>query len=679
MAFGNLLTSPQVLLVAGLAAFAQAKPCKARVDRVFRNGTIHTLDKAGSTFSAMVVTDGRITHLGSDDEVAAHIGNNTTVIELGGRVVIPGLVDSHMHVQSGGEFLLKCNLNYQALSMEELLAHVQECIEADRDTKESPNQWIEVVNMDYPSLISRSGGQTKTDLDRLKTVRPVMVRSSDFHTVFANSHALALSNITAATPDPSNGKIERIGHTQEPSGILQDDAYKMLAGPNPPTEEDSMMALRAAMKLLREEGITTFQDAAAQLNMAPLYQKLKDEGNLTSRVYFDYRLDQPATIGAVDAYVAEVKAALTARHDPAPLGPAPTLKWQAVKLFLDGVITYPSLTAAVLEPYLVPVNMSDLSGEWVSDPGTLVDPYWTPEILNKALEGLFLAGIDVQMHADADLAVRIALDAAEAFRAKHPDFTDFRLGVAHDEISDPADWPRFAELGVDAIMSFQWSQPSSFYLPDNWRSLGKERFENRLQAYREIVDAGRPITYGSDWPIDPLDEFLALKIGATRSGDPLNPNSPAAQGFPFNGTLAGKTLTRDMAIRAITNRGASFLRADDSIGSLEVGKLADAVVLENDYFSVPEEELGRNRALLTMVGGDVLYVADGADFGPGVVAKFPNSDARSHAVARRSIGGFGGKGLTEDQKAHVAALRVRGVCNHVRDHEAMHTIYPYCW
>ncbi|KLU82360.1 amidohydrolase 3, partial [Magnaporthiopsis poae ATCC 64411] len=549
MAFGNLLKSPRVLLVAGLAVCAQAKPCKTQVDRVFRNGTIHTLDKAGSTFSAMAVKDGRITHLGSDDELAAHIGNTTTVIELGGRVVIPGLVDSHMHVQSGGEFLLKCNLNYQPLSMEEILAHVQECVEADRATKESPDQWIEVVNMDYPSLIRRSGSQTKRDLDRLKTVRPVMIRSSDYHTVFANSHALELSNITAETPDPGNGKIERIGDTREPSGILQDDAYKLLAGPNPPTEEDSLMALRAAFKLLREEGITTFQDASAQLSMGPLYEKIKAEGGLTSRVYFDYRIDQPASIDGVGALVSETKAAITKLNDPSPLGPKPTLKWQAIKLFLDGVITYPSLTAAVLEPYLVPVNASDLGGEWVEDPRTLAKPYWTPAILNKAVEALFLAGIDVQMHADGDLAVRIALDAVEAFRAKHPKMTNYRLGVAHDELSNPADWPRFAELAVDPIMSFQWSQPSSFYLPDNWRSLGKERFEHRLQAHREIADAGRPVTYGSDWPIDPLDEFLALKAGVTRSGDPLNQNSPASQGFPFNGTLPGKGLTREMAIR----------------------------------------------------------------------------------------------------------------------------------
>lgn len=501
MACGSLLKSPRVLLVAGLAACAQAKLCKAQVDRVFRNGTIHTLDKAGSIFSAMAVKDGRITHLGSDDELAAHIGNTTTVIELSGRVVIPGLVDSHMHVQSGGEYLLKCNLNYQPLSMEEILAHVQECVEAERATKESPDQWIEAVNMDYPSLIRRSGAQTKRDLDRLDTVRPVMIRSSDYHTVFVNSHALEVSKITAETPDPGNGKIERIGDTQEPSGILQDDAYKLLAGPNPPTEEDALMALRAAFKLLREEGITTFQDAAAQLNMAPLYQKIKAEGGLTSRVYFDYRIDQPASIDGVDALVSDIKAAITKLNDPSPLGPEPTLKWQAIKLFLDGVITYPSLTAAVLEPYLVPVNASDLSGEWVEDPSTLPKPYWTPEILNKAVEALFLAGVDVQVHADGDLAVRMALDAVEAFRAKHPEMADYRLGVAHDELSNPDDWPRFAELAVDAIMSFQWSQPSSFYLPDNWRSLGKERFEHRLQAHREIADAGRPVTYGSDWPV----------------------------------------------------------------------------------------------------------------------------------------------------------------------------------
>lgn len=162
--------------------------------------------------------------------------------------------------------------------------------------------------------------------------------------------------------------------------------------------------------------------------------------------------------------------------------------------------------------------------------------------------------------------------------------------------------------------------------------------------------------------IDPLDEFLALKVAVTRSGDPENPNSPASQGPPFDGVFPGSGISRTSALRSITINGARFLRADKQIGSLEKGKLADIIVLENNFFKVPEEELGRQKVLLTMVGGEVVYVAKGHDF--GVKAKFPNDDKASAKLARRTIGGFNAQELSEEAKAEAAKLRKRGACVH---------------
>ncbi|KAK6840157.1 hypothetical protein PG987_006023 [Apiospora arundinis] len=224
-------------------------------------------------------------------------------------------------------------------------------------------------------------------------------------------------------------------------------------------------------------------------------------------------------------------------HDNSTIGPKPTLKWQAIKAFLDGVITYPARTAALVDPYWNPVNGSETAGEWAPDPSTMNKPYWSQEILDATLEGLFLAGVDAQLHVDGDLAVRYGLNAAQAFREKHPDRKgDFKLGLAHEELSHQDDWARFAELGVDPIMSFQWAQLSSFYIPSTFLTLGDYRRGN-LQAHRRIEEGGQPIVYGSDWPIDPLDEFLALKVAVTRSGDPTNPNSPASFGPPLRRRL----------------------------------------------------------------------------------------------------------------------------------------------
>ncbi|KAH5557394.1 hypothetical protein HBI25_134920 [Parastagonospora nodorum] len=627
-------------------------------DLVFHNGSIYTLDAQSSKVGALAVKDGIITFLGSSEGVTRYISNATKVVDLNGRAATPGLVDAHMHILSGGAFLLKCDLNYQPLDLQAVLKHIQGCIDGETDA--AAEAWLEVVNMDYPSLITRSGPVTKKDLDTLKTTRPMLIRSSDYHTVLVNSKALDLSSITASTPNPGNGIIERLAGN-EPSGVLQDNAFALLSGPPPPTDKENVEAGRAALELLRQAGITTFQEAAASEEHHTIFQTLLANDELSARAYFDYRIEAPNGTAGVADLVAKTLATVGPLHDNSTLQRKPSLKWQAIKLFLDGVITYPASTAALIDPYWLPVNGTNET-VWAADNSTLVKTYWSPEILTQTLEGLFLGGLDAQMHADGDLAVRTGLDAAQSFREKHPEH-DFRLGLAHDELSHPDDWPRFAELGVDAIMSFQWSQLSSFYVPSTFESLADYRLKN-LQAYAQIEKAGRPVVYGSDWPIDPLDEFLALKVGVTRRGDPENPNSAASQGAPYDGTFPGEGLSREAAFRAITTNSAKFLRANNQIGSLEEGKFADIIVLENDYFTVPEEALGRQKVLLTAVGGEVVYVAEGAGAGfEQVTAKFPNSSGNS-TLARRAIGGLDRMQLSRSGKKAAAKLRKRQTCLH---------------
>ena len=202
----------------------------------------------------------------------------------------------------------------------------------------------------------------------------------------------------------------------------------------------------------------------------------------------------------VPALVKNVTDTIKSWNDKKPLVPKPSLKWQAIKAFIDGVITYPSNTAALIEPYWAPVDGNE-NGTWAPDKKSLNDPYWKPVVLTKTLESLFLAGIDAQLHVDGDLAVRIALDAAESFRKKHPG-KDIRLGLAHDELSHQDDWGRFAKLGVDPIVSYQWSQLSSFYIPNTFNSIAEYRLNN-LQAWAQIEKRGRPLVYGSDWPVSP--------------------------------------------------------------------------------------------------------------------------------------------------------------------------------
>ncbi|KAF2735771.1 hypothetical protein EJ04DRAFT_511551 [Polyplosphaeria fusca] len=486
----------RLFAVASVLGTIAAKLTVQSADLVIRNGSIYTIDRVSTKAGALAVKNGIISFVGSNEGVAPYVGNETKVVDLHGRAAIPGLVDSHMHTLSGGLFLLKCDLNYQPLDLNAVLQHIQRCI--DDETGKSDTDWVDVVNLDFPSLVTRSGSVGKVQLDKLNTSRPLSIRSSDYHTVLVNSRALELSDITASTPDPPNGKIERLPGSKEPSGVLQDQASGLLSGPPPPNEEQQVEAGRAALKALRQAGITTFQEAAAGADAQKTYKTIQTEGGLSSRGWFDYRIEAPPSLDGVPKLVSNAAALIKSLNDNSTIGPAPALKWQAIKAFVDGVITYPANTAALIDPYWSPVNGTNET-VWRPDNSTLNKPYWSVEILARTLEGLFLQGIDAQLHVDGDLAVRIGLDAAAAFKKKYPD-RKFKLGLAHDELSHQDDWARFAELEVDPIMSFQWSQLSSFYIPSTFQSLAEYRKRN-LQAYAQIEKAGRPITYGSDWPV----------------------------------------------------------------------------------------------------------------------------------------------------------------------------------
>ncbi|KAH7324137.1 amidohydrolase family-domain-containing protein [Stachybotrys elegans] len=631
-------------------------------DIVFHNGSIHSLDEDSSIHSAMAIKDGYITFLGRDSCARSLIGPDTRLIDLEGRMAMPGLVDAHMHVLEGGSDLLKCSLNYQPLLLREVLSHIQSCLDTDVD--KSDDDWLEVIALDYYTLTDSTGGVNKFDLDTLAARRPILVISADRHTRWVNSAALTGSGIDETTSDPAGGIIERLSGSREPSGILQDNAGGLLAGPAPPTLEHNLQAAKAALKLLREEGVTTFQDAEARETSAAAFAAIKDEGSLSARAYFDYVVTSPNSTTAVESLIDDIVNFTQKWDDGSEMNPRPTVKWQAAKLFMDGVILYPANTGAVIEPYLVPTGNGSV---WEPDPRPKPEPYWASDILDLTIEQLILNQIDIQVHTDGDLAVRETLNSLERFRSSHGDEYDYRVGLAHNELTDPQDWPRFSKLKADPIMSFQWAQAMPEWIPNTLNSMGPIR-SNYLEAWGSIAQSGSRIIYGSDWPIDPLDEWLTIKVAVTRSGDPTNPNSPASLGPPYDGPgLPGPTLTREQAIRAITIESSRFLRADKKIGSLEVGKLADVIILESNYFELPDEEIGRQKVLLTMLGGEVLYVSDGMSFG-GIIPRFPNNDTLATALDKKRVGGVRGRSLAANGRQALQRVRPRGACGHGQLH-----------
>lgn len=592
------------LAVAGVVVGCGGDGGDGQAEVVLRGGKVVTMDGQRRIVQAVAVRDGRISFVGSDADAARHIGPRTRVIELGGRMLMPGFVDAHLHALAGGRALLVCDLAYAPLTRAQLAGRLQACLDATPEA--GPDAWLEAVNWDRQSTAQLDADPTRALLDGLSTTRPIAVTSADFHSVLANSRAFALAGIDAATPDPAGGKFLR-GTDGTPSGICEDAAgFELKAAIPPDSEADQLKQGRAALAALREQGITTFMDAAAGEPHLRVFKALRDAGELTARVNLALNLDPAKANGAPADAIAEATA-LAAQADADAPTPAPGVRARVVKVFMDGVVNAPADTGALLTPYLENVG-TEAQPQWA--PGSnLGQLYYQPASLQALMQAATGAGFDMHLHATGERAVRTVLDAVAALRQARPG-ADFRPAIAHNETVAVADYPRFAALDVMASMSFQWAQRAPYSIGDTELHLGPDRFA-RMEPSGSLQRAGARVVHGSDWPIDPFDTFLALKIGVTRAGDPTNPHSAASLAPVFEGPInADPPLSRDAVLAAITVNAAYQLRLEDRVGSLEPGKFADLIVLERDFLTVPDEELGRNRVLLTMVGGQVVAARD---------------------------------------------------------------------
>ncbi len=576
----------------------------APADTVLRNAVVVTLDAQDSRQQAVAVRGGRIVYVGSNAGVATLIGSATKVIDVGGRMLMPGFVDAHLHALAGGRALLQCDLAYAPLTRAQLAAKLQACVDASPGKE--PDTWLEAVNWDRQSTASLDADPTKADLAGLTTQRPIVVTSSDFHTVLANTRALALAGVSAATADPAGGKFLRDG-AGAPTGICEDAAGWQVKGAIPAdTDADLLQQGRAALAALREQGVTTFMDAAAGEVHGRTFKALQQAGELSARAHFALNLSPQAAASSPTQTIADAKALAAAIDQGAP-APAPGLNARIVKVFMDGVVNAPADTGALLTPYLTNTG-SEAAPVWA--PGTnLGSLYYPPEVFEPLLLAAAEAQLDVHAHATGERAVRSVLDAVAKLRAQRP-AGDARPAIAHDETVATADYARFAALGVIPTMSFQWAQRAPYSIGETEAHLGADRFA-RMEPFGSLARAGARVAYGSDWPIDPFDTFLALKIGVTRAGDPANPHSAASIAPIFEGPInADPALSRLETLRAITLNSAYQLRMETQVGSIEAGKFADLIVLERNFLTVPDAELGRNRVLLTMVGGRVVMGLD---------------------------------------------------------------------
>ena len=602
MRFEHRRATAVVFMVALLAAAASPARRSSRplrdgsADIVYRNGYIYTVDAHDSVQQGLAVRDGRIAFVGADLELAPFIGPRTQVIDLQGKMLMPGLVDGHMHPRQGGAALLKCNLNYERLRVADLQIKIQACL--DRSRAREPDAWLEVVGWFQEAMVPAGTVTSRATLDLLKTRRPIFVMSSFGHTVLANSRALQRAGITAKTPDPLGGRVAHDA-AGAPSGILEDAAYGNMAKLIPaPTPDDDIKAAAAALDALRKQGVTTFLDADADSADIAAFATLQQRGDLSARAHFAVTISPEQGRDAKQA-VAAVKA-LAQRYDQGPVVREPKLSVHNVKLFLDGVITAPAMTGAMLTPYLSLQGAAQR--RWAPSQSRGPEVYFPPAVLGPLLIEVAGAGFEPHMHADGDRAVREGLDGIGVLRRRFPD-RDIRAAIAHDEIVDPADFARFKQLNVNPVLSFQWEKQAPDTMEGAREQLGPARFKY-IEPAGFLAASGARIAFGSDWPVDRLDEWFALKVGVTRTNAP----QPEHQ---YAGRLSEDAgLSRKEALRAITINASYELHQESSIGSLEVGKLADLIVLDRNFFDIPAEQIADIKVLQTVLGGRVVYQAD---------------------------------------------------------------------
>ncbi|UOD30922.1 amidohydrolase [Massilia violaceinigra] len=571
-------------------------------ETIYRNGYIYTVDAQDSVHQALAVRAGRIVYVGDNAGALAFKGRQTRLVDLQGRMLMPGLIDAHMHPLSGGKRLLHCNLNYEALTVPQFQARIQACADKDRGAKGGKNgkKWLQVVNWFQQSMLPAGVETTRATLDAIKTERPIAVRSSFGHSYLVSTRGLQAAGIGRATPDPETGKIVRDGGG-EPTGLLEDAAMEMVSKVLPKTTAaENVTAASFAMQALGRQGVTSFLDASSDEEIFTAFTAIERQGKLSARAHFAAEVSTDDALDPARAVASVLKMARRYHQDGD--GVAPAIRVRHAKIYMDGVIAAPAFTGTMVAPYFVNRGTAQ-QPHWA--PGDSKGPptYFKPEALKAILIGLARAGIDAHVHADGDGAVRETLDAVEALRAA-PGGKDARPALAHAEIVDPADFGRFAALDASAVLSFQWGKPAPDTVAGLKDYLGPQRYAI-LEPQSLLLDAGARVVFGSDWPVDALDQWFALKVGVTRT------NAPAA-GPEFAGQLGpAPGMPRAAVLRAVTMNAAYTLRQEAQVGSLEVGKLADMIVLDRNFFQIPDEEIADIKVLQTVVGGKVVHQVPG--------------------------------------------------------------------
>ena len=546
-------------------------------DVAFVNGSVYTVDAARRWARAIAVRGGRIAVVGSDDDVRPTIGPRTEVHDLRGRMLLPGFQDAHVHPPSGGLEMLQCDMN-DAYSIGEY-----ERIAAEYASSHPEAEWI--LGGGWSMDAFPNGTPDKGPLDRVVPDRPAFLPNRDGHTAWVNSRALELAGVTAETPDPPDGRIERDAHGQ-PTGALHEGAMSIVRKLIPPTSQaDWEDGLLAAQRYLHSLGITAWQDAivGGGYETYEAYRAVAGRGDLTARVVAALWWDRHRGSEQIPE--------LVDRRDRGDVG---RFRARSVKVMQDGVVE--TFTAAVIDPYL------DAAGRPTDRYGM---SFVEPEPLKGYVTELDALGFQVHFHALAERAVRECLDAVEAARAANGP-NDARHHLAHIQIVHPDDVPRFRRLGAVANAQPLWAMNEGQMRRLTIPFLGEER-AGWQYPFASLHRAGATLAMGSDWGVTSPNPLWEIHVAVNRTSFPgyVYADEESAIHDPF---LPDERLDLPTAIAAFTIGSAFVNHLDDVTGSIEPGKYADLVVLDRNPFEHPRDEIHEVRPLLTMVEGAAVHV-----------------------------------------------------------------------
>lgn len=530
---------------------------------VFINGKIYTVNEKQPFAEAVIIEGSKIVFVGSNEEAKKLIDESTKIIDLGGKLMLPGFNDSHLHFISGGNYLLGINLR-PAHSKAEFVQIIKDYVKDRKDSSKNVNRWITGGRWDHEQWKDKIL-PTKELIDSVTGNIPVFVSRIDGHMGLANSRAIQLAGITKDTPDPEGGLIILDKETGEPTGILKDNAMELVFKiiPNSSLEEnveDALRSIEEAGKL----GITSVQDMT-QPGELEAYMKILKEGKLTCRIY---------SITPINKYEDLVNSGITAGYDEA------IIKRGALKGYADGSLG--ASTAWFFEHYAQDTTTFGLPMDIVTN-GNLKK--WVLDADKNHLQ--------ICVHAIGDRANAFMLNLYEEIKKENPGW-DRRFRIEHAQHLRESDIPRFSTIGVIASV-----QPYHCIDDGVWaeKRIGPERI-HFTHVYKSLLDNNVKVAFGTDFPVAPLNPLLGIYAAVTRRT--VDGNNP-------EGWIPEQKISVEDAIKCYTLNPAYASFDENKKGSIEVGKLADLVVLSDDILSIDPVKIKDVTVKMTVFDGEIIF------------------------------------------------------------------------